>query len=98
MATGNDKKKRISITIKTDVTLVLPGAKDMDDMSLEEILQNPAVLGFMESFAAKQFCDENLRFFKGVEQWFESLQVKSEKDQATDAMKIYNEFLIEYFK
>ena len=85
--------KRISITIKNNITLILPTVEEVDEIKLEAILKNPAVLGFMEAFAAKQFCDENLRFFIGVEQWLEALHVKSETDQASEAMAIYNEFI-----
>ena len=78
--------KRISITIKNNITLILPTVEEVDEIKLEAILKNPAVLGFMEAFAAKQFCDENLRFFIGVEQWLEALHdAKKLKDNGRES-------------
>ena len=88
-------KNRISVVIRNSgaLSLTLPTRDEVDQMDLSQALSNPVVLGFMKAFAAKQYCDENLKFFINVEQWLDGFSVKNESDRAAGAMEIYNGFI-----
>ena len=65
----------------------------LDKKVLDDFLANPALVGFLEHFAAKCFCDENLRFFHSVGWWINKYESQSEADIILDAKAIYEEFL-----
>ena len=92
MATGTDTGSRIAAKLKK-FQMELPDASSLDSILLDDILSNPALVGFLECFAAKQFCDENIRFFHRVGWWINQYETKSEEDICTEANAIFEIFV-----
>ena len=93
MATGGtDIGSRIAAKLKS-FQMELPGASTLDNILLDDILSNPALVGFLECFAAKQFCAENIRFFHRVGWWINQYETKSDEDICTQAKAIFETFV-----
>ena len=67
--------------------------KSFEEKNLDDFLASPALVGFLEHFAAKCFCDENLRFFHSVGWWINKYDSQSLAETTSEAKAIFDEFI-----